>query len=139
MGSSTHQNDGSKESGMPSHSNSFVGGSRGRSNDLAPKESRSAAGEFQKPFQGKSEDIVPLTLRGVANNKGNRGDHMARNMDPLTRWVSQGKADEPWHILDIVDSSGTYQLIKSGMGKTEDNSSVEVEGGSVQSEKISKH
>jgi hypothetical protein len=60
-------------------------------------------------------------------------------MNPMTRWVTQGKDDEPWHILNIVGDSDTYQLIESGVEELEDNWSVEVERGSVQNQKIYKH
>jgi hypothetical protein len=60
-------------------------------------------------------------------------------MYPMTRWILQGKADEPWHILNIVGNGDTYQLIESGIEELEDSWSMEVEHGSIQNQKISKH
>jgi hypothetical protein len=139
MNSSTYQNDESVKFGVPTVSTCIVGGPQGRSNHVVPKKSRLAGGEFQKPFHGKLEYITPSNrFEGLTKNKGNHGDRQARDMDPLTLWLLQGKADDPWHILDIVSISGTYQLIKSEMGKMEDSWSMKVEGGSVQNGKISK-
>jgi hypothetical protein len=63
MGSSAHQKDQSKDSGLSSHSNGFVGESQGGSDDLPPKESMFPARELQKRFQGKLKDFVLLAIR----------------------------------------------------------------------------
>jgi hypothetical protein len=63
MDSSAHQSDRSKDSGLPSDSNSFIRESQGESNDLPPKESLFPVRELQKQFQGKLKDIVTLALR----------------------------------------------------------------------------
>ena len=60
-------------------------------------------------------------------------------MDPMTRWISQGKTDGPWDILDIVGNGNgcTYHLNERVVRRTEDNWSVKVAQGSAQSENIS--
>jgi hypothetical protein len=58
-------------------------------------------------------------------------------MDLMARWISQGKTDGPWDVLDIVGNSSTYQWNESGVGETEDNWSMKVEQGSAQGEKLS--
>jgi hypothetical protein len=56
----------------------------------------------------------------------------------MTRWILQGKADEPWYIRDTVGDSDRYRLVESGMEELGDDWSVEVERGSVQNQKIPK-
>ncbi len=56
----------------------------------------------------------------------------------MTRWLLQGKADEPWHILDIVDNNDIHLLTEPGMDEMGENWSVEVERGSLQDQKTSK-
>ena len=99
------------------------------SNGLPLKESMFTARKLQEPFQGQ---LLPLPFELSTDNKGQYGEQITGDMDPMTRWVSQGKADEPWHILDIVGNSDEDQLIEPGVEEVEDEWSVEVEHGSVQ-------
>ncbi|KAE8450773.1 hypothetical protein EG329_005686 [Mollisiaceae sp. DMI_Dod_QoI] len=94
-----------------------------QSSEAAPSSSsveappaRTNAGELQKPFEGHKK---------------------LADMDPMTRWVSEGKAYGPWSILDVVGNGGTCQLLESKVVKMEDGWSVRVKQGSAQGEETS--
>jgi hypothetical protein len=62
--------------------------------------------------------------------------------DPITRWLLEAKDDEPWFMLDILDSThsrNAYQLVGRIVAELDDNWSVRAESGSFQGERISKH
>jgi len=74
----------------------------------------------------------------LINKEGENENHITGDSDPMTRWLLQGKADEPWHILDIVDNNDIHLLTEPGMDEMGENWSVEVERGSLQDQKTSK-
>ncbi len=66
-----------------------------------------------------------------------KGDKKFADMDPMTRWISEGKADGPWSILDVVGNSGTCHLIESKVVEMEEDWSVRVEQSSAHGEETS--
>lgn len=51
-------------------------------------------------------------------------------MDPMARWESQGRADDPWNIVHVVKNGYTSGIAEFGKGKGEEFVSLDVEQGS---------